>query len=103
MFTWVLETDVTFDDAIDDVLFDVSEDVKRSQTYRIWKELDDAIRAGGPIPNTYDQLWANVCLKYMELYLAKVEAMRGGSKRRSVKRRTYKKRKVQRKTRSNRK
>ena len=118
-FTWILEVDVTFGDAIDDVLSNVAEGVKQTQAYRSWKEVDDAIRAGGPIPNNYDQLWVAVCLKYTEVYLAQVAAVQQGGrnvrKNRTYKRRglvftrskrrvgskTYKKRKVQHKTRRN--
>jgi hypothetical protein len=119
MFTWVLETDVTFGDAIDDILTDVAEGVKRTAVYRNWKEVNDAILAGGIVPNNYDQLWADVCLKYVEVYLAQVAAVQEGGrkarKNRTYKRRglaftrskrtlgskTYKKRKVQRMTRRN--
>jgi len=97
MFAWLLETDTHFGDSIDDVLDHVAEEVKQSQAYRIWKEVDDALGAG--VPNNYDQLWAAVCFKYMELYLAKVAAMHGGSAKRG--RKTYKKRKSNRKTRRN--
>jgi hypothetical protein len=119
MFTWVLETDVTFGDAIDDILTDVAEGVKRTAVYRNWKEMNDAILAGGIVPNNYDQYWAAVCLKYVEVYLAQVAAVQQGGrkarKNRTYKRRglaftrskrtlgskTYKKRKVQRMTRRN--
>jgi hypothetical protein len=90
MFTWVLETDVTFGDGIDDVLFSVSEDVKQSQVYRSWKEANDAIRAGGIVPNNYDQLWAAVCVKYVEVYLAQVAVVQQGGRSKSNKSRTYK-------------
>ena len=119
MYTWILEVDVTFGDAIDDVLSNVAEGVKQTQAYRSWKEVDDAIRAGGPIPNNYDQLWVAVCLKYTEVYLAQVAAVQQGGRnvrknrtykrrglaftrsKRSVGSKTYKKRKVHRKTRRN--
>jgi hypothetical protein len=119
MFTWVLETDVTFGDAIDNILTDVAMGVKRTAVYRTWKEVNDAILAGGIVPNNYDQLWAAVCLKYVEVYLAQVAAVQEGGRKarknrtykrrglaftrskRSVGSKTYKKRKVQRKTRRN--
>jgi len=102
MFMWLLETDVHFGDSIDEVLGNVAEEVKASQTYRAWKEVDDAIRAGGIVPNNYDQLWAGVCFKYMQLYLAHVAAVQqqGGHKKHKThkthKNRTYKRRKTQR-------
>jgi len=91
MFTWVLETDVTFGDGIDDVLFNVSEGIKQTAVYRNWKEVNDAIRAGGIVPNNYNQLWANVCLKYTEVYLAQVAAVQQGG-RKARKNHSYKRR-----------
>lgn len=63
------------------------------------------MRAGGPIPNNYDQLWTSVCLKYTQLYLAQVAAVQQGGRkgrhnrtykhsRRHYNRKTYKHRKT---------
>jgi hypothetical protein len=83
----------------EDIIEDQATETRSSPAFTTFAAAFRDIRAGGPVPANYDQLWATVCFEYLAELETKVAVFMnpaGGARRRSRSRsrkaRTYKRR-----------